>query len=71
MEDIGIALGDAGREGWDRNAAQPRRHFVMPMDGTLAVAALDLSGRPLSASICVEGSVVGDRSRARSGFSRV
>jgi imidazoleglycerol-phosphate dehydratase len=47
VEDLGIALGEgvdkalAGRKGINRAG-----YFVMPMDETLAVAAIDLGGRP-------------------------
>jgi imidazoleglycerol-phosphate dehydratase len=47
VEDLGIALGEAvskalgGRTGINRAG-----YFVMPMDETLAVAAIDLGGRP-------------------------
>ncbi len=47
VEDVGIALGEAvsaalgGRRGINRAG-----YFVMPMDETLAVAAVDLGGRP-------------------------
>jgi imidazoleglycerol-phosphate dehydratase len=47
VEDVGIVLGEAVSK-----ALQSRRginragYFVMPMDETLAVAAVDLSGRP-------------------------
>ncbi len=49
VEDIGIVLGEAvlaalgSRKGINRAG-----YFVMPMDETLAVAAVDLSGRPHS-----------------------
>jgi imidazoleglycerol-phosphate dehydratase len=47
VEDVGIALGEAvdhalgARKGINRAG-----YFVMPMDETLAVAAIDLGGRP-------------------------
>jgi len=47
VEDVGIALGEAmlkalgARKGINRAG-----YFIMPMDETLAVAAVDLSGRP-------------------------
>jgi imidazoleglycerol-phosphate dehydratase len=47
VEDVGIALGEAvsGALG-DRKGIDRAGYFVMPMDETLAVAAIDLSGRP-------------------------
>jgi imidazoleglycerol-phosphate dehydratase len=50
VEDLGIALGEAvstaigSRKGINRAG-----YFVMPMDETLAVAAIDLGGRPHAA----------------------
>jgi imidazoleglycerol-phosphate dehydratase len=47
VEDIGIVLGDAVlRALGDRKGINRAGYFVMPMDETLAVAAVDLSGRP-------------------------
>ena len=52
VEDVGIAIGQAIDEALgDRDGIRRYGHAAVPMDETLAVCALDLSGRPL----CVFG----------------
>ena len=47
VEDVGIAVGDAfSRALGSRRGINRAGYFVMPMDETLAVAAVDFSGRP-------------------------
>lgn len=49
VEDVGIVLGAAALEALgDRKGINRAGYFVMPMDETLAVAAIDLSGRPFA-----------------------
>jgi imidazoleglycerol-phosphate dehydratase len=62
VEDVGIALGEAvaaavgSKRGLNRAG-----YFVMPMDETLAVAAVDLSGRPHAVvTLHVRARLVGD-----------
>jgi imidazoleglycerol-phosphate dehydratase len=47
VEDVGIALGEAVASALGaRRGIHRAGYFVMPMDETLAVAAIDLCGRP-------------------------
>jgi imidazoleglycerol-phosphate dehydratase len=47
VEDVGIVLGEAVSKALgDRKGINRAGYFIMPMDETLAVAAIDLGGRP-------------------------
>jgi imidazoleglycerol-phosphate dehydratase len=62
VEDVGIVLGEAVLKALgDRKGINRAGYFVMPMDETLAVAAVDLSGRPHAViDLKVRARMVGD-----------
>jgi len=62
VEDLGIALGEAVSKALgSRRGINRAGYFVMPMDETLAVAAIDLGGRPHAAvSLGATAARVGD-----------
>ena len=62
VEDVGIVLGELFREALgDRRGINRAGYFVMPMDETLAVVAVDFGGRPyLVYRDLVKARLVGD-----------
>jgi imidazoleglycerol-phosphate dehydratase len=62
VEDVGITLGETLLKALgDRKGINRAGYFVMPMDETLAVAAVDLSGRPHAVvNLKVKAPQVGD-----------
>ena len=62
VEDLGITLGEAVTKALgNRRGINRAGYFVMPMDETLAVAAVDLGGRPHAVvALQVQAARVGD-----------
>ncbi|MGH9357619.1 MAG: imidazoleglycerol-phosphate dehydratase HisB [Candidatus Acidiferrales bacterium] len=62
VEDCGLVLGQAVRQALgDKKGINRAGYFIMPMDEALAVAAVDLSGRPyLVMNASLRASRVGD-----------
>jgi imidazoleglycerol-phosphate dehydratase len=62
VEDVGIVLGESVLKALgDRKGINRAGYFIMPMDETLAVVAIDLSGRPHSVvDLKVKVRMVGD-----------
>jgi imidazoleglycerol-phosphate dehydratase len=62
VEDVGIALGEAVSKALgNRRGINRAGYFVMPMDETLAIAAVDLGGRPHTVvELQVDADSVGD-----------
>jgi imidazoleglycerol-phosphate dehydratase len=62
VEDVGIVLGQSVLKALgDRKGINRAGYFIMPMDETLAVVAIDLSGRPHSVvDLKVKVRMVGD-----------
>ena len=62
VEDVGIVLGQAVREALGSKKGINRAgYFIMPMDETLGVAAIDLGGRPyLVMKAAIKAQRVGD-----------
>ncbi|MCE4603185.1 MAG: imidazoleglycerol-phosphate dehydratase [Desulfurococcales archaeon] len=58
-EDVGLVLGDAIREALYQGAYARFGYAIVPMDEALALAAVDISGRPVPVIERLDGSVGG------------
>jgi imidazoleglycerol-phosphate dehydratase len=66
VEDVGIVLGHAIREAaGDKKGIRRYGYFVLPMDETLALCAVDLCGRPYLLKIVVYENCICNRQQRK------